>query len=125
MTQRYTTAEIQLARELYAGGWNIAEICRVIASETGRSPSRGTVTTWVDDNYRLRRIEKIAARQRVDNAKTATFRLSSRSLEYQAAFVRRLRDEDVTVRGIARCCRVVFGGRWTEYRVKQLLEEAA
>jgi hypothetical protein len=108
------------ARRYKTAGFNIAEICRIIEREHGRCPSRGTVTYWVDDRYREQRLERTKRRMSLENARTATFRLSSNTPEYQAAFIRRLRAEGTPWQSIVKVCNVVFAELWTVERAQQL-----
>lgn len=121
---RYPASLMVEVCELHGAGWTAYQIHRILR-ERGQDPlpTMTTVYLWTNPDYRAshQRSHRRAASQR--GAAAAKFRLPSRSEAYQAAFVRRLRDEGVTWVNVARVCRVVFGGRWDERRVQRLIEE--
>jgi hypothetical protein len=73
---RYSTAYVTRARELYGAGWtNCTEIARILEREMGRRPGQTTIRRWVDPDY----AEVVRTRQRRGGvcgpARTNTWRL--------------------------------------------------
>lgn len=112
------------ARELHAAGWAPTKIRALLISEGHGSPSVSTIREWVDPVYRERNRERAAGRNTRVAAKHASFRLTGRSPEYQAAFMRELRLRGTPVATIGRVCEVVFGVRYGTDRIRSMLHEA-
>ena len=121
----YPAALMAEAQRLYAGGWSPSEIQRLFeARGEQRIPSRTTIRVWGDEEFRERQlVSHRAAHHRRAEQRGRSFRLAADTPEFQAAFVRRLREEGEPVSGLVRVCRVVFGGKWTRGRVLRLLAE--
>ncbi len=122
--RRYPAAAAARARELRDAGWSIDRCRDLIAREFGSRPTFHTFKRWTDPAYQRSRDADVARRRRLRT--DYSFRLvkgGDATVEYQAAFIRRLRSEGVAVSGIAKVCRVVFSDdSWTYGRVRYLLE---
>lgn len=120
----YPASLMAEAQQMHADGWTGYQIHRILRQrDLERTPSLTTVYLWINPEYRLNHRERHRVEERKAGAAKAKFKLPSDSPEYQLAFIRRLREEQVTWENVARVCRVVFGGRWSVYRVKQLVNE--
>lgn len=120
----YPAALMAEVRQMHAYGWTATHIHRVLLKrDLVRVPSVTTLQIWTNATYAESHRTGSRRRARNAGAATAKFRLPSDSPEYQAAFVERLRAEGMPWEGVARCCRVVFGGDWTARRVQQLAGE--
>lgn len=113
---------VMRARELCEAGWTPTEAARILAEE-GVSVTHHTIRRWVNPESAERVSQRVRDNHRAGRWRRPwTFKLGGNkaSAEYQAAFVARLRDEGVTWQNVARCCRVVFGGRYDSRKVQDM-----
>ncbi len=123
--RRYPASVMRRARELRDAGWSIDAISDLVAQEHGQRPACATVLRWVDPEGSARRDRAARVRLRQRRASTGTYRFKlaghADSPEYQAAFVRALRDEGASTSGIAATCNLLLPGEWTTTRVGTIL----
>lgn len=128
-TRRHSTATVLLARRMYADGegWTPTEIVRYLEAQ-GTPVALMTIRRWVvpgteeeerqRNNFSYRRRQARAARN-----VEPTFELPESGVRYQREFMERLLAEGVPCASIARCCQVVFGGRFTAAEVRDILRD--
>jgi hypothetical protein len=97
------------ARELHEAGWKSGQIPAMLEREGLGRPAPNTVLRWVNPGYRMRQAQGAQQWNRQAGVSAATFLLSSRTPEYQLAFMQRLRREGIPCSSIAKVCRVVLG----------------
>lgn len=119
---RHKTDVMARAIELHAAEWKPGQIPRILDHEFGVRPSRDTILRWVDPSY----AEKVRTRMRGINTKRWAalwrFNLLERATpECQAAFMRRLDEQDLAATSIAKVCTIVFGEPVSRHRVAKTL----
>lgn len=112
------------ARRMHRAGWSAHRIHQMFRDRLGAdAPARATVYNWTDEQAYERHKRSVIAGQARRRSREPVFRLYGSTPDYQAAFIERLRSEDVAVRAIAAVCRVVFDDpSWTYARVRYVLE---
>jgi FAD/FMN-containing dehydrogenase len=120
----YPAPMMREARDLHSAGWTPGQI-RALFARRGldRVPTEYTIRLWTHPDYRQAQHRSHRRWQARATADRGRFRLHSDSVEYLAAFARKLRDEGVPRSAIARVLTVVTGSRWSTDRVKALLSE--
>jgi hypothetical protein len=123
--RRYPARIAVLAQDLRGGGWSVAEVKGILDRDHGLDVSKDTIRRWTDPKYAAAVAARIQRRNRKAWAERWTFELggSRRTPEYEAGFVKRMRDEGVLWPDVARVCGIVFGGRWTVERCKGMASE--
>lgn len=121
---RYPVRVASRARELRESGWSVRQIRDLLGREENVRPALTAIARWTDPKYAERSRERQARWLREKRAEAGySFAVNGNSPEYQAAFIRRLRDEDIAISAIAKVCRVVFDdSSWTYGKVRYALE---
>lgn len=121
--RRYPTTLMVEARVLAEGGWNRAEIRRVLQERHGVAPDRETIKRWCSPSYsdRINAVRRPGAVRR--RSKQWNFRLGGGRVtkEYQLAFMHRLEDAGVSHDAIGKVCGVVLDRPLTKWQVRYAL----
>lgn len=123
--RQYPVTTMLRARELHAGGWKSGQIPDLLEREGLGRPAPNTVLRWINPGYRMRQALGMQQWNRQMSASTASFLLSSRTPEYQLAFMQRLRREGIPCSSIAKVCRVVLGLDVSREYVRDRLKPSA
>jgi transposase len=119
--RRYTTATMQEARTMFAGGWSAWKIGQILGVHTT------TVRSWVDPEYAARRSKDIAAATRRARYGVEPIRLGHPNMVEETVRVRAVdlrRHTGISFEAIARVVEFDHGIKWTSENVRYMCAKA-
>jgi hypothetical protein len=122
---RYDSSTVAEVKRLAEAGWSHRRIRELMHKQRGHAPSFETIARWLNPRYAEASRARVRRRELAIRSRSWSFRLPGpggrQTGAYQEEFVRRLDAADLGANSIAKVCSIVFGERWSRYRVQKVL----